>query len=339
MQTRTETRTRTVPKTIDGKTHQVQETYTVELPVPPPDRKAQVKQAVTAFAALIVLAAVVWSALAIGGLLSMAFTPWAAYMIAAVFDGAWVCCLALEWVHQYNPQRARAPRRAGWAALVLSMGLIAAHGAVEFSLWVGIAGAAVSLLAKGLWHIVMTTNGARLDSATQQWADAERAEAEGRLATVDIRRELQRQEARIREESAALEGSGSVSALEWRTPATDGLTEDRLRAEVEDTAERIRIAQSGEQVAQRLTSAEPEPLSPAEPRLSRPEPAQAEQAQPREPFGFSAASVQRQERTERVAELLKAEPGLTGAQVAERLGVSLASGKRYLADARKEVQK
>jgi hypothetical protein len=36
-----------------------------------------------------------------------------------------------------------------------------------------------------------------------------------------------------------------------------------------------------------------------------------------------------------VAELLTAEPGLSGAQLAQRTGWSLASAKRYLSDARK----
>ncbi|GAA4016097.1 protein transporter Sec31 [Streptomyces plumbiresistens] len=244
MKTRSEHRTRTVPKTIDGKTHDVTETYTVDVPVPPADRDAQALQAVTALAGLIVLGAVVWSTVAIGGLLALTSPVWVAYLIAFVFDAAWIGCLVLEWINRYDPERARTPRRAGWAALALSMGLIAAHGTVSGSLGVGLAGAAVSLVAKGFWHVVMRATGAELDPASAQWAAAERAEVHAELATVAVRRQLHRTRARIREETSALDGSGSVTALEWRTPATDGLTADRLRTEVEDTAERIRITQS-----------------------------------------------------------------------------------------------
>jgi len=49
----------------------------------------------------------------------------------------------------------------------------------------------------------------------------------------------------------------------------------------------------------------------------------------------TGTAAQRAERAERVGWMLRAEPDLTGAQVAGRLGVSVSSGKRYLADARK----
>ncbi|MEU8866911.1 hypothetical protein [Streptomyces umbrinus] len=244
MKVRTERRTRQVPKTIDGKTHDVQETYTVEAPVPPPDRDAQALVAVTALAALIVLGAVVWSTVAIGGLLAMTSPVWVAYLIAFVFDAAWIGCLTLEWINRYDPERARTPRRAGWAALALSMVLITAHGAVHGSLGVGLAGAAVSLVAKGFWHTVMQATGAELDPASAQWAAAERAEVHAEMATVRVRRQLARTRSRIREELSALGSGGSVTEIEWRTPAAEGLTADRLRTEVEDTAERIRTEQS-----------------------------------------------------------------------------------------------
>jgi len=55
-------------------------------------------------------------------------------------------------------------------------------------------------------------------------------------------------------------------------------------------------------------------------------------------FGFSAQltgqQAQRAQAVERVAELLAQDPGLTSAQVAERLNVSAATAKRYLRDAR-----
>lgn len=245
MKTRSETRTRAVPKTIDGKTHQVQETYRVEIPVPPADRDAQALKAVTALAALIVLGAVVWSTVAIGGLLAMTSPVWVAYMIAFVFDATWIGCLTLEWINRYDSERARTPRKAGWAALALSMALIAAHGAVGGHLGVGLAGAAVSLVAKGFWAVVMKATGAELDPASAQWAAAERAEVNAEMAMVAVRRQLARTRARAAEEAAAI-GSGSrVTELEWKTPATDGLTPERLEAAGQDAAERIRTAQSG----------------------------------------------------------------------------------------------
>jgi hypothetical protein len=244
MKVRSVHRTRTVPKTIDGKTHQVQETYTTQEQVPPADRDAQALKAVTGLAAVIVLGAVVWSTVAIGGLLSMTSPVWVAYMIAFVFDATWIGCLTLEWINRYDPVRASVPRRAGWVALCISMALIAAHGDAHGSLGVGLAGAAVSLVAKGFWHTVMRATGTELDPASAQWVNAERAEVNAELATVAVRRQLARTRARIREELSALEDGGSVTDLEWATPATEGLTADRLRTELEATAERIRTEQS-----------------------------------------------------------------------------------------------
>ncbi|MFD5078044.1 hypothetical protein [Streptomyces sp. NPDC058371] len=240
----TERRTRTRPKTIDGTTHQVDEQYTVRVPVAPPDRDAQALAAVTGLAVLIVTGAIVWSTVAIGGLLSAAFNPAISYGIACVFDATWIGLMTLEWIARYDSQRASLPRRMGWAALALSMALIAAHGAVGGFLWIGIAGAAVSLVAKSFWAVVMRTTEARLDTATAQWVAAERSETDGERALVAVRRQLERSKAKAREEAEALSSGGSVTEIEWRTPATGGLTADRLQAEVEDAAERIRTAQS-----------------------------------------------------------------------------------------------
>ncbi|MFF3204553.1 protein transporter Sec31 [Streptomyces sp. NPDC002962] len=227
MRVRTETRERVVPKTIDGKTHDVTERFSVDVPVPPPDRDAQALIAVITLAAVIVAGAVVWSTVAIGGLLSMTSPPWIAYGIAAVFDAAWIGFMVLEWINRYDAVRARLPRRAGWAALCLSMTLIAAHGAVHGSLGVGLAGAAVSLVAKGFWAVVMKATGAELDPASAQWAAAERAEVHAEMATVAVRRQLARTRARIREEESALASGGSVAEVEW---TTRGVPEERLHA-------------------------------------------------------------------------------------------------------------
>jgi hypothetical protein len=229
----TETRTRTVPKVIDGKPHDVEEKFTVEVPVPPADRDAQAIAAVTALAVLIVTGALVWSTVSIGSLLSMVAPTWTAFMIAAVFDLAWIGCLTLEWVNRYDPQKAAQPRKAGWMALGISMGLITAHGAVQGHVWVGLAGAAVALVAKGFWHLVMRTTGAELDDATQQWVDAERREVGAQLATVTVKRQLARTKAKAADELSALEsGSGSVRGISWSTDDSGGLTQDRLHDEL-----------------------------------------------------------------------------------------------------------
>jgi hypothetical protein len=178
---------------------------------------------------------VVWSTVAIGGLLSMTSPVWVAYGIAAVFDLAWIGFMVLEWINRYDAARARLPRRAGWLALCLSMGLIAAHGAAHGRLGVGVAGAAVSLVAKGFWAVVMKATGTELDPVSAQWAAAERAEVHAELATVAIRRQLARTRSRIRDELSALDAPETVTAVEWQAAGRDGLTDDRIQSALEDS--------------------------------------------------------------------------------------------------------
>ncbi|MGH3585859.1 MAG: hypothetical protein ACRDQ0_06010, partial [Pseudonocardia sp.] len=93
MKTRTENRTRDVPHTIDGVTHYVTETYSVQVPVPPRDWDRDVLTAVTAGAALAVTVSVVWSTAAIGDLLARTVPAGPAYAAAVAFDAAWILCM------------------------------------------------------------------------------------------------------------------------------------------------------------------------------------------------------------------------------------------------------
>lgn len=204
MKTKLIERVRTVEKIIDGKMHEVPEKYIEEVPVTPMDLESTVLRLVFVSVSLIVLAAVVWSAQSIGSLLSLVSPPWVAYMIAVVFDFAWIMCMALEWLSRYDKQRAKLPKRAGWLALILSMTMIALHGNYSGNLVVGIAGAFVSFIAKGLWVALMRHTAVEMDKSTLQWVAMERSELHGQLATMRVRRELQRAKARLSEEALAL---------------------------------------------------------------------------------------------------------------------------------------
>ncbi|WP_405906333.1 hypothetical protein OG742_11345 [Streptomyces sp. NBC_00828] len=174
-----------------------------------PDRDAQALTVVTALAVLIVGGAVVWSAVAIGGLLALAFPVWISYGIAAVFDLMWIGLMILEWTTRYDSERVALPRRAGWAALVLSMTLITAHGGAQGYLWIGLAGAAVSLLAKSYWHIVMKTTGAKLAPDAAKSVKERRDAVHADLALIAVNRQLTRLTAKADAEKRAL-GIGSV---------------------------------------------------------------------------------------------------------------------------------
>jgi hypothetical protein len=201
---RTETRTRRVPITRDGKTVMGNETYTVTVPVPPADLDRYVRNAVLCAAGLVLAACITWSTASIGNLLTHLVTPAAAYTAAGIFDLVWISCTALEWLARHDPARAKLPRRAGYGALLVAMGAITMDGKVAGYLTIGLVGATVSALAKGLWTVLLASTAMPLDPLTQQWVDAQRAEAGAQLSMIPVRRELARAEGLVEAERIAL---------------------------------------------------------------------------------------------------------------------------------------
>ncbi|MGW7435690.1 protein transporter Sec31 [Streptomyces sp. NPDC054849] len=204
MRTRTETRTRQVPHTVDGKTHLIDETYDIHVPVPPRDWDHTIRTAVLGAACLILTGSVVWSTASIGALLDLLVVAPAAYAAAVTFDLVWISCMALEWLARYDPPRARAPRIAGHVALGVAMAAVAMHGHAEGQLPIGITGAVVSGMAKGLWTVLLAQTTPRLSPQAMQWAQAERAELGSRLGMIPLRRELARAEGLVEAEEAAI---------------------------------------------------------------------------------------------------------------------------------------
>ncbi|MEU3972363.1 protein transporter Sec31 [Streptomyces bacillaris] len=210
--TRTVERSRLVPHTIDGTTHLVLDRYKEELPLPPRDWDRIVLTGVTAAAAVIGVASILWSTASIGSLLDLVVPlTAAAYAAALVFDLVWLSCMALEWLARYDQERAVLPRRAGYAALGIAMGAVGTHGWISGEFAIGCVAATVSGLAKVMWTVVLRHHSKPLDARTQQWVDAERAKAGGRLAMVAVRRELTRAEQAVTAERAAISGDSGAS--------------------------------------------------------------------------------------------------------------------------------
>ncbi|MFI1520628.1 protein transporter Sec31 [Kitasatospora cineracea] len=193
--TRTITRTRLVPFAPhpDAPVELVPEEYTVEVPR---DWERTVLGAAAAGTGLLLALAVTWSTASIGGLLALNGVEQSiAYAVAAVFDLAWIICMALEWLARHDPRRARAPRRAGFAFLAASMAAIATreilpHGYSGIA--VGAIGAAVSLVAKGVWTLVIKATAKELTPVAQQYVARRRAAAGAELAMAGVERQLAR---------------------------------------------------------------------------------------------------------------------------------------------------
>ena len=210
MKTRKIERTRLVPHTVDGETELVLDRELVEVPAPPRDWDQIVRTAVTIGAIILVTASLAWTTASIGDLLAAVTISVVAYAAAVAFDASWILCMAVEWLLRYDPQRAKAARRAGRWALAVSMGAVFAHG-YFFGEWIiGAVGAVVSGLAKGGWTMAMRVHARPLDDRTQQWVAKRQAAVDGQLAMIPIRRQLQRGQALVEAEQRALTDSGSA---------------------------------------------------------------------------------------------------------------------------------
>ncbi|WP_125935302.1 protein transporter Sec31 [Streptomyces sp. WAC 06738] len=223
-------RSRLAPHTIDGETELVLIHEDIEVPRPPRDWDRTVRSGITVAAVALVVVSLVWSTASIGDLLAAAVVAPAAYGAAAAFDLAWVLCMAAEWLCRYDRRRGRLPRWAGHLALLVAMGAIYAHGHALGLPVVGVVGAVVSGIAKGAWTVVMIVQARPLDARTQQWYEQRRAKLDGRLAMIPLQRELQRGEALIEAEAAALsansESGGASTAHHDAHPDASGASGD-----------------------------------------------------------------------------------------------------------------
>ncbi|WP_406336619.1 hypothetical protein OG814_33250 [Streptomyces zaomyceticus] len=274
----------------------------------------------------------IWSGYAITDLIN---SGWFGLSVALAGDIGWITVMWAE----HRRLGGRYATVAGWVIALMVGALLVLHGVLAHDLGQAIAGPFVVLVGKTVAsfallamrdpaaltaeqeaeiHSVMRDSeyearlhGARLNQLDQA-ADAEiariQAEARIRLARDDADFEigLQRLEKR--------------AAIERNTPLA--LTAAQPVEPAEPPAQAA-IQQIGESFP-----------APGNMLVSATEPS----AQRAEPFGFSAhtsaQSAQRVEAIEKVAELLAQDPGLTAAQVEERLSVSPATAKRYLREAR-----
>jgi hypothetical protein len=236
--------TQLVPHTVDGKTRMVP--VTVDTPAPPRDWDHLVLNGVTGIAAVVLTASVVWSTASIGDLLARAVIEPAAYGAAVVFDLAWIACMAVEWLARYDQERAALPRKAGNVALLVAMLAIGAHGKIAGFWEIGIVGALVSGLAKGLWTVVLRHQTPPLDERTRAWIQGELADAGASLALIPVRRQLQRAQAQVDAERAAIAPGADRGSADPDRPdeSTDDPDADviGIRPGAVNTKDAVRIA-------------------------------------------------------------------------------------------------
>lgn len=200
-----------VPYSIGGKTHMV----SPPTPRPPLSLDRILLAVITAACTLLLVAVAVWATVNIGELLTGMVPGWAAYGAASAFNLAWVICLGLEWIARHSPDKAAAPRGAGWWFLAAEMIAVGVHGHHEGSLVIGIVGAAVSAIVKGVWTLLLTYHATPLDPMTQQWVDAERAQLAAERGLLHVQGDALYARAHLARQAAAL----GVDQLPARRPA------------------------------------------------------------------------------------------------------------------------
>ncbi len=178
--------TRTVTEVVHGVPVEYDVPHVDTTPRLPFNLDATLRRTLFTLAICMTLGAIIWGTVAIGGMLTLLAPPWAAYLVAGVFDAGWAACLIAEWLLRYDTTRAALPRKAGKAMLAVSMAAIILDGHRNQALLVGIVGALVSAAAKGVWAIGMHTIRINLDPkyeaylrALQQQAGTEQALALG----------------------------------------------------------------------------------------------------------------------------------------------------------------
>jgi hypothetical protein len=276
-------------------------------------------------------------------MLTLLAPPWAAYLVAGVFDAGWAGCLIAEWLLRYDSKRSALPRKAGFAMLTVSMAAITVHGIIAGAWAIGIVGALVSAAAKGVWAIGMHTIRVQLDPKHEAYLRALQQQSGTELALALGERDRLLTEARTVSLKLALEArrpniptvvqDTQPEPVKQLPPEPDGPVGEPEAQPIELTAQPVEpTAHLAEptSLAGRLStvSAHASTVEPPAPPAGPEAPA----------FGFSAhltgQAAQRAKAVAQVAELLAQDSGITSGQVAEELDVSPATAKRYLREAR-----
>jgi hypothetical protein len=193
---RSEARTRMVTTVINGKASQHEETYYVDVPVPPRDWVPIVERALFCWACLLIVAAFLSTSASVGGLLNELLPAGVAYVLGLFFTGSWLGLLGLEWLDgRIDPDRAKAASIAGWVALLMGMGAVFVYGYSHDLPWVGAAGACIDLAAKGFCHLLLSRQQVRLPKGVANWVRSQEHEQAATTVLADSIRRLDRRAA------------------------------------------------------------------------------------------------------------------------------------------------
>jgi hypothetical protein len=309
-----QTRERLVDRTIDGVTHQVRQRYTERVPKMPRDWDTLAVKGAAGIVLALTITAIVWSTYSIGDLLGGGF----GYAAAAIFDLSWLVVLLVEYLARFDAGKRTFPKAIGWVLVGVAASAIFIHGALQGDWALAGIGAAVSVVSKLLWLVVMKFVDREITESDAQWMQQEISgiNAKEAIATVRLRAALADERAALRLLQAE-QIRHQIDAL--RTP--EATPEPALETVSHGSAQRVLTAAHDEQEAA---------YDPAHEVFT-----QVNTAEQGEQADEQIAEREREIRT--LAAELRSGRQLTGTQAAELLGVSRPTAQRRLAEARTRV--
>ncbi|MGW5427903.1 hypothetical protein ACWET9_11885 [Streptomyces sp. NPDC004059] len=126
--------------------------------------------------------AVVWTVVAIGGILTAQAHPAFAYSVAVLYDAVWLYGLAQETAHRRQGSNARLPKVVGWVFLPLTVAILAAHGLLAGDVLAAAVGALIPVLAKMTLVMAIDRDRTRISPRAQAAIDRTRAATRDRIA-------------------------------------------------------------------------------------------------------------------------------------------------------------
>ncbi|MET7752581.1 hypothetical protein [Micromonospora sp. NPDC005367] len=126
--------------------------------------------------------AVVWTLVAVGGLLATQAPTWVAYSAGALFDLVWVSAMLHERAHRRSASVSRTPTLLGWLLLAVSVAAVLVHGLAATTVPVAVIGAVIPVLGKLTLQMAMSTAAVRITDDAQRKVDMVRSRGRDAIA-------------------------------------------------------------------------------------------------------------------------------------------------------------
>lgn len=126
--------------------------------------------------------AVIWTLVAVGGLLDTQSPTWVAYSAGALFDLVWVSAMLHEQAHRRSASASRTPAILGWLLLAVSVAAVLVHGLLATTVIIAVIGAVIPVLGKVTLQMALSTAAVRITDDAQRKVDMVRSRGRDAIA-------------------------------------------------------------------------------------------------------------------------------------------------------------